>query len=58
VPKQVNFELAFAPVNGQWRLFGISVSLGQIAPAAPAAPAEPLAAPAPPARPPTPAPKK
>ena len=37
VPKQVNFELAFAPVNGQWRLFGISVSLGQIAPAAPAA---------------------
>lgn len=50
VPKQVNFELAFAPVNGQWRLFGISVSLGQIAPAAP----EP---PAPAARPPQPQPQ-
>ncbi|WP_334507913.1 hypothetical protein [Bradyrhizobium sp. AZCC 1693] len=35
VPSQVNFELAFAPVNGQWRLFGISVSIGQMAPAAP-----------------------
>ncbi|WP_246664197.1 hypothetical protein [Tardiphaga sp. P9-11] len=35
VPSQVNFELAFAPVNGQWRLFGISVSIGQAAPAAP-----------------------
>ena len=57
VPKQVNFELAFAPVNGQWRLFGISVALGQIAPAAPA---EPQAAPAAPARPapPPPAAKK
>lgn len=39
IPTQVNFELAFAPVNGQWRLFGISVSLGQTAPAAPEAPA-------------------
>ena len=38
VPTQVNFDLAFAPVNGQWRLFGISVSIGQIAPAAPAPP--------------------
>ena len=36
VPKQVNFELAFAPVGGRWRLFGISVPLGQApAPAAP-----------------------
>ena len=35
VPTQVNFELMFAPVNGQWRLFGISVNLGQAAPAAP-----------------------
>jgi hypothetical protein len=35
VPTQVNFDLAFAPVNGQWRLFGISVSIGQSAPAAP-----------------------
>jgi hypothetical protein len=26
VPTQVNFELAYAPVDGRWRLFGISVS--------------------------------
>jgi hypothetical protein len=54
VPTQVNFELVFAPVNGQWRLFGLSVNLGQAAPAAP----QPQAA-APPAAkssPPTPAP--
>jgi hypothetical protein len=38
VPTQVNFDLAFAPVNGQWRLFGISVSLGQSAPVAPEPP--------------------
>jgi hypothetical protein len=41
VPAQVNFELAFAPVNGQWRLFGLSVSVGQAAPAAPPTPAAP-----------------
>jgi hypothetical protein len=42
VPSQVNFELSFAPVNGQWRLFGIGVSIGQIAPTAPeSAPAPP-----------------
>ncbi len=41
VPTQVNFELAFAPVNGQWRLFGISVSIGQTAPAAPEPPPPP-----------------
>ena len=35
VPKQVNFELLYAPVDRQWRLFGISVSVGQTAPAAP-----------------------
>jgi hypothetical protein len=34
-PTQVNFDLAYAPVNRQWRLFGISVSLGQSGPAAP-----------------------
>ena len=45
VPKQVNFELAFAPVDGQWRLFGISVALGQAAPAAPAPSADPKPAP-------------
>lgn len=44
VPTQVNFELAYAPVNGQWRLFGISVNLGSSAPVPPAAP--PPAAPA------------
>jgi hypothetical protein len=43
VPTQVNFDLAFAPVNGQWRLFGISVSIGQSAPAAPAPPEPPVA---------------
>jgi hypothetical protein len=38
VPTQVNFDLTYAAVNGQWRLFGISVSLGQSAPAAPTPP--------------------
>ena len=51
VPKQLNFELGFAPVNGEWRLFGISVSVGSSAPAAP------QAAPAPAPPPPAPAPK-
>jgi hypothetical protein len=41
VPTQVNFDLAFAPVNGQWRLFAISFSIGQMAPAAPTAPETP-----------------
>lgn len=39
VPTQVNFELTYAPVNGQWRLFGISVNLGSSAPVPPAPPA-------------------
>jgi hypothetical protein len=43
VPTQVNFDLAFAPVNGQWRLFGISVSIGPSAPAAPTPPEPPVA---------------
>jgi cell division septation protein DedD len=43
VPTQVNFDLSFAPVNGQWRLFGISVSIGQSGPAAPAPPEPPVA---------------
>jgi len=38
VPTQVNFELAYAPVGGRWRLFALSVSMGQAAPAAPQAP--------------------
>jgi hypothetical protein len=42
VPTQVNFDLAYQPVNGQWRLFGVSVSVGQAAPAAPR-PAPPAA---------------
>ena len=35
VPMQVNFDLLYAPVGGRWRLFGLSVSFGQAAPAAP-----------------------
>ena len=38
VPSQVNFDLMFAPVEGQWRLFGISVKVGSSAPAAPTPP--------------------
>src|SRR5215471_9566061 len=55
VPTQVNFELLYAPVDGRWRVFGLSVSFGQAAPAAPQppAPAAPqAAAPAPKANPP------
>jgi hypothetical protein len=48
VPTQVNFDLSFAPVDGQWRLFGISVSIGQMTPAAPVPP-EPAAEQKPPA---------
>ncbi|MBC9882883.1 hypothetical protein G8O24_36890 [Bradyrhizobium sp. INPA01-394B] len=40
VPSQVNFELLFAPVEGQWRVFGVSLSVGQSAPVAPEPPAE------------------
>ena len=38
VPSQVNFELAFAPVDGRWRVFGIAVNLGSSTPAAPQPP--------------------
>ncbi len=41
VPSQVNFELLFAPVDGQWRVFGLSLSVGQSAPVAPPAPEPP-----------------
>jgi hypothetical protein len=44
VPTQVNFELAYAPENRQWRLFGLAVSLGQAGPIAPPSP-EPTPAP-------------
>ena len=37
-PEQINFDVAYAPVNGQWRLFGISVGLAHSGPAAPQAP--------------------
>jgi hypothetical protein len=43
VPTQVNFDLSFAPVHGQWRLFGISVSIGQSSPVAPEPPSPPVA---------------
>jgi len=56
VPKQVNFEMMFAPVEGQWRLFGLSVQLGQAAPTAPAeTPAPPPPASSPQASSPPPA---
>jgi hypothetical protein len=60
VPQQVNFDLAFAPVNGQWRLFGLSVTVGQAAPAAPEPPAQkpPPAKPGPPVAAATPPAKK
>jgi hypothetical protein len=37
VPSQVNFELIYAPVNGQWKLFGLGVTIGQMAPTPPEA---------------------
>jgi hypothetical protein len=47
VPAQVNFELLFAPVDGQWQLFGLSVNVGQAAPApAPSPPPPPAPPPA------------
>jgi hypothetical protein len=39
VSSQVNFDLLYAPVEGQWRLFGIAVSMGQAGPVAPDPPA-------------------
>jgi hypothetical protein len=42
-PQQVNFEVLFQPVQGQWRLFGLSVRTSPAA-AAQAAPAAPAAA--------------
>ncbi len=41
VPSQVNFELLFAPVEGQWRVIGVSLSVGQSSPVAPPAPEVP-----------------
>jgi hypothetical protein len=42
-PQQIDFDLLFQDVGGQWRLFGISVAT----PAVPAAPAQPATAKAP-----------
>lgn len=68
VPLQVNFELLYAPVQGQWRLMGISVNVGQSGPAAPqvsqpdpkpaAEPPKPAAKAPPPASKPKPPPRK
>jgi hypothetical protein len=44
VPSQVNFELLYAAVDSQWRLYGISVNVGQSAPIAPPAASPPPAA--------------
>jgi hypothetical protein len=49
VPAQVKFELLYAPVEGQWKLYGMSVGLGQSGPVAPQPAAAPTAAPAAPA---------
>jgi hypothetical protein len=54
VPAQVKFELLYAPVNGQWRLYGLSVGLAQSGPMAPQAA---VPAPAPQAALPAPAPQ-
>jgi hypothetical protein len=35
-PMQVNFQLIFAPVSGQWRLIGITTDVGASGPVAPA----------------------
>jgi hypothetical protein len=44
VPTQVNFDLLFAPVAGQWKLFGMSVLIGPTAPVPVEAGAPPVAA--------------
>jgi len=38
---RLNFEILFAPVDGQWRLFGLGAGLGSAAPVAPAPPPAP-----------------
>ena len=42
VPLQVNFELLYEPLRSQWRVFGISVTLGPSGPVAPSPPAAPV----------------
>jgi len=50
VPMQLNFELLFAPVDRQWKIFGLSVNLDNGTPQAPDTP--PVPAPAASAKPP------
>jgi hypothetical protein len=38
---QLNFELVFAPVDRQWKIFGMSVQIGPSAPKAPESPSAP-----------------
>jgi hypothetical protein len=40
-PAQINFEMIFAPVDGQWRLFGLGANIGSSGPVAPAPPPAP-----------------
>lgn len=47
VPLRLNFELLFAPADHQWKLFGISVNLGENSPRAPDNPQTPAPAAAP-----------
>ena len=42
---RLNFEILFAPVDGQWRLFGLGAGMGSAAPVAPAPPPAPAPAP-------------
>lgn len=58
VPMQVNFELLFAPAQGQWKVFGLAVNLANGSPQAPDTPvaateSAPPAKPEPPPLPPT-----
>ncbi|MGD0184744.1 MAG: hypothetical protein ABSC25_05775 [Roseiarcus sp.] len=50
-PNQVNFDLYFAPIEGKWRIFGISVGIGSSSPAAPAASPIPSPSPTPKTKP-------
>jgi len=58
VPNQVNFDLAYVPVSGQWRLFAISVGLGPSGPVAPPPPEPPKQPQISAAKPPSPFPAK
>jgi hypothetical protein len=38
VPLQLNFQMIFAPVGGQWRIFGLGATVGSSGPVAPTPP--------------------